>query len=238
MSLTASELDFLRNYSPASASVSASPQKLRRDDVLERLSASAQVPLRGYVVSSPSARLVEPPSHAGERLMLANAFKNGMRQFTATAQTSAMQSAASLASGYVQTHGLTRHPDYIKLHLALKAGFDAIIRPAFAEYLMAYIHRRFEGRSVSASSSYTRSGIDIHVAQGIYSLLMSPNATRLSTTSIIDLAFALLPELSEKRNWFSAVVDRVVLLGSSRGDAEMYRKAVNKLYEIDMMPAF
>jgi hypothetical protein len=241
MSLTASELDFLRDYGAPSVSVSASlpVPMLNRKQALPRQSASASgaPPMRGYVVASPSARVVEPPSHAGERMMLATAFKNGMRQFAATSKTYAMQSAAELATGYVETHNLTRHPDYIKLHLALRAGFDEIIRPAFAEYLMAYIHKRFEGRGASRSS-YERDGVDIQVAQGIYSLLMSKSASKMSTQSIINLAFALLPELSQTQNWFGAVVDRVVMLtGASQTQEQrsVYRNSLNKLYEIDTM---
>lgn len=237
MSLTASELNFLRNYRPASASVSAFPTGRKAP---ARLVAASPSALRGYVVNSSGAGIAEPPSHAGERVMLANAFKNGMRQFTATSKTYAVQSAAQLATGYVQTHGLMRHPDYVKLNLALKSGFDDLIRPAFAEYLMAYIHRRFEGQG-ARGSSYMRDGVDIQVAQGIYSLLMSKSASSLSTQSIIDLAFALLPELSQKQGWFTGVVDRVVMLtgiSPAAGKQDMYRTMLNKLYEIDAALAF
>lgn len=239
MSLTASEIQLLRGLSSSpSARSSASPRRLQAQlaqqrSELESLSASVSPSLRGYVMAAakPVAPGPEPPSHAGERTILANAFANGIRQFIAFNSVAGVQSAAELAKGYLQAHNLVRAPEYMKIQAALAAGYDDVIRPAFAEFLMAYIHSRFTSSGASRASNYSKSGMDIHAAQGIYSLLMSPDTKKekISTQDAIDLAFALLPVLTARSNWFGRVIDRAVMLGTPVN-------TVRKLYEIDAMP--
>ena len=232
MSLTASELQLLR----AIDSSSPRPRQVKTPSLPSAslsatLTASLNPALRGYVTSAkPLVRTPEPPSHVGERTLLVNAFLNGIRQFIGSNSDAGVLSAAELASGYVQAHNLVRHPDYRKIQSALP-GNDEVIRLAFAEFLMAYIHRRFMGTKPS-KTSFTKSGMDIHVAQGLYSLLVSPKAESIRTQQIVDLAFALLPELSSRVNWFSALIDRVVMLGLPKANPAMLRK----LYEIDALP--
>lgn len=217
MSLTLSELQLLSNT--------------KQPRAFPPLAASVNPALRGYVMAArPAVRPLEPPSHAGERVMLANAFANGMRQFISLNTLAGVKSAAELASSYLVAHNLNRQSDYAKLHAALQQGYDDVIRPAFAEFLMGYIHKRFTGAK-GAVSNYAKSGLDINAAQSIFTLLMSPSAKKVKTQEAIDLAFALLPELSTTTHWFSTVVDRAVMLNVGTA-------VLNKLYELDAMDMF